>query len=122
MPHVIVQATANVTIKNPENLLKQLNTTLWDTGHFGSPQAIKARLLDVDTFLVGTEDHQQAEGFVYVQLRLMPGRSLPVRDDLANKLLNCLQQELAKQQSGRVKVQYCVEVVELSAAYQKVRV
>lgn len=122
MPHVIVQATPNVTIKHPESFLKKLNTTLWETGHFGSPQAIKARLLDLETFLVGVDDDQQAEGFVYIQLRLMPGRSQQIRDDLADKLLACLQQQLGADQSGRVSIQYCVEVVELSEAYQKVRV
>lgn len=122
MPHVIVQATPNVTIKQPENLLKQLNSTLWETGHFGSPQAIKARFLDLETFLVGVDDDQQAEGFVYIQLRLMPGRSQQIRDDLADKLLTCLKDELTEQQSGRVSVQYCVEVIELTAAYRKEKV
>lgn len=122
MPHVIVQATPNVTIKNPESLLKKLNSTLWETGHFGTPQAIKARMLDVETFLVGVEDDQQAEGFVYVQLRLMPGRSQEIRDDMAERLLSCLKEALVEQQSGRVSVQYCVEVVELTAAYKKEKI
>lgn len=119
MPHVIVQATPNVTIKKPESLLKKLNSTLWETGHFGSPQAIKTRFVDLETFLVGVEDDEQAEGFVYIQLRLMPGRSQEIRDDLAEKLHACLKQDLVEQQSGRVSVQYCVEVVELTAAYRK---
>ncbi len=122
MPHVIVQATPNVTIKEPESLLKKLNSTLWETGHFGSLQAIKARFVKLETFLVGVEDEQQAEGFVYIQLRLMPGRSQQIRDDLAEKLHACLQQQLGADQSGHVTVQYCVEVVELSEAYQKIRV
>lgn len=122
MPHVIVQATPNVTIKKPESLLKKLNSTLWETGHFGSPQAIKARFVELETFLVGVEDDQQAEGFVYIQLRLMPGRSQEIRDDLAEKLHACLKQELVEQQSGRVSVQYCVEVVELTAAYRKEKI
>ena len=122
MPHVIVQATPNITINRPERLLKKLNSCLWETGHFDKPQAIKARLLDVETFLVGIDDDQQQEGFIYLQLRLMPGRSQQIRDDLAEKLLACLQQELDEQQSGRVTIQYCVEVVELSAAYSKVSV
>ncbi|UNK05498.1 5-carboxymethyl-2-hydroxymuconate Delta-isomerase [Psychrobacter raelei] len=122
MPHVIVQATPNVTINRPERLLKQINSCLWETGHFDKPQAIKARLLDVETFLVGMEDDQQQEGFIYLQLRLMPGRSQQIRDELAEKLRICLQQELEAQQSGRVTIQYCVEVIELSAAYSKVRV
>ena len=72
--------------------------------------------------MVGIDDDQQQEGFIYLQLRLMPGRSQQIRDDLAEKLLACLQQELAEQQSGRVSIQYCVEVVELSAAYSKISV
>lgn len=52
----------------------------------------------------------------------MPGRSQQIRNDLAEKLLACLQQELGEQQSGRVTIQYCVEVVELCAAYSKVSV
>ncbi|SUD91966.1 5-carboxymethyl-2-hydroxymuconate Delta-isomerase [Psychrobacter phenylpyruvicus] len=122
MPHVIVQATPNVTIKEPDSLLKKLNSTLWETGHFGSPQAIKARFVKLETFLVGVEDEQQAEGFVYIQLRLMPGRSQQIRDDLAEKLHACLKQELVEQQSERVSVQYCVEVVELTAAYKKQKI
>ena len=122
MPHVIVQATPIVTIKKPESLLKKLNSTLWETGHFGSPQAIKARVVDLETFLVGVEDDEQAEGFVYIQLRLMPGRSQEIRDDLAEKLHACLKQELVEQQSGRVSVQYCVEVDELTAAYKKEKI
>lgn len=122
MPHVIVQATPNVTIKKPESLLKKLNSTLWEAGHFGLPQAIKARFVELETFLVGVEDDEQTEGFVYIQLRLMPGRSQEIRDDLAEKLHTCLKQELVEQQSGRVSVQYCVEVVELTAAYKKEKI
>lgn len=122
MPHIIVQATPNVTIKNPESLLKKLNTTLWETGHFGSPQDIKARILDIETFLVGMDDDQQQQGFVYLQLRLMPGRSQQIRDELADQLFKCLQQELSTHQSGRATIQYCVEVVELSTAYRKISV
>lgn len=122
MPHVIVQATPNVTIKKPESLLKKLNTTLWETGHIGSPQAIKSRMLDIENFLVGTEDDLQTQGFVYLQLRLLPGRSQEVRNEMAQKLHQCLQDDLVPLQSGRVKVQYLVEVIELTEVYQNITI
>lgn len=119
MPHLIVQATPNVTIRHPESLLKALNTTLWQSGQFKQPEDIKARMLDVETFLVGMDDDQQERGFVSVELRLMPGRSEAVKNTLAASLLACLQAELSAAMSNRVKVQCCVEVLELNTVYHK---
>lgn len=119
MPHVIVQASPNVTIKRPERLLKSLNSRLWASGQFKQPHDIKARILDVETFLVGIEDDEQSQGFILVQLRLMPGRSEAIKDTLAQSLLEGIQSELAKDTSNRVSVQICVEVVELGASYHK---
>lgn len=119
MPHLIVQATPNVTIRQPERLLKALNTVLWQSGQFKQPEDIKARLLDVETFLVGLDDDQQERGFVSVELRLMPGRSEAVKNTLAASLLTCLQSELTAAMSSRVKVQCCVEVLELGPVYHK---
>lgn len=119
MPHLSVQASANITIKQPERLLRQLNNCLWQSGHFKQPQDIKARILAMESFLVGVEDDQQAHGFVYMQLKLMPGRSDAVKSQLATALLDCAKVELAAQLSSRVSVQLCVEVEELNASYQK---
>lgn len=120
MPHLTVQATPNVTIRQPESLLKALNTVLWQSGEFKQPEDIKARILDVETFLVGMEDDQQERGFISVELRLMPGRSEDTKNALAASLLACLQSELAATKSNRVKIQCCVEVLDLNTVYQKV--
>ena len=71
MPHLTIQATANVTIPHTESLLKALNKALWNSGHFGKSADIKARMLPVTTFLVGVEDDEQVQGFFYAHLKLM---------------------------------------------------
>lgn len=119
MPHVIVQASRNVTIKHPQRLLKSLNNSLWQSGHFEQPEDIKARIVDIETFLVGVDDDGQAHGFVFVQLKLMPGRSETIKHELAANLLDTLNNELAANISSRVSVQLCAEVVELSPSYHK---
>ena len=119
MPHVIVQASSNVTIKHPERLLKSLNNTLWQSGYFKQPEEIKARIVDVETFLVGVDDDEQAHGFVYVQLKLMPGRSEAIKNELAANLIDTLNNELSVTISSRINVQLCAEVMELSPSYHK---
>ncbi|WP_367109649.1 hypothetical protein [uncultured Psychrobacter sp.] len=58
MPHLTLQATPNVSIPHEESLLKALNQALWRSGHFNKATDIKARLIPIDTFLVGVEDDE----------------------------------------------------------------
>lgn len=119
MPHLTIQATPNVSIPHEESLLKSLNKVLWDSGHFGKPTDIKARIIPIETFLVGVEDDEQAHGFIYAHLKLMPGRDSSVREQLAQLLTTMIEEVLSKEQSGRVALQICVEVEEISPIYQK---
>jgi len=119
MPHLTIQATPNVSIDRPETLLKVLNQALWHSGHFGKPTDIKARILPIDTFLVGVEDDEQEYGFIYAHLKLMSGRDTIVRNQLAELLVTAINSEVASDQSGRAALQICVEVEEISAVYHK---
>ncbi|OLF37534.1 MULTISPECIES: 5-carboxymethyl-2-hydroxymuconate Delta-isomerase [unclassified Psychrobacter] len=119
MPHLTIQASPNVSISHEESLLKSLNKVLWDSGHFGKPTDIKARIIPIDTFLVGVEDDEQAHGFIYAHLKLMPGRDSDVLDQLAQLLVTTIENTLSEEQSGRAALQVCVEVEEISPIYQK---
>ncbi|MFC6204297.1 5-carboxymethyl-2-hydroxymuconate Delta-isomerase [Psychrobacter urativorans] len=119
MPHLTIQATPNVSIPHEESLLKALNQALWDSGHFGKARDIKARVLPVKTFLVGVEDDEQQQGFIYAHLKLMAGRDDKTRNQLAQLLVATLEQKLAPEQSGRASLQICVEVEEISPIYHK---
>jgi len=119
MPHLTIQATPNVSITLKETLLKSLNKVLWDSGHFGKPTDIKARIIPIDTFLVGIEDDEQTNGFIYANLKIMTGRSLDIRNQLAEMLITTIEVELSEKQSERVNLQICVEVENGSGVYHK---
>ena len=119
MPHLTIQATPNVVIPHEESLLKALNQALWGSGHFNKPCDIKSRLIPINTFLVGVDDDEQEQGFIYANLKLMAGRDIKARDELAQLLVTTLEQKLAAEQSGRARLQICVEVEEISPVYHK---
>ena len=119
MPHLTIQTTPNVTIAHEESLLKSLNKALWESGHFGKPTDIKARIIPIETFLVGVEDDEQGNGFVYANLKLMSGRDIETRNQLAEILVTTIEEKIADEQSGRAAIQIAVEVEELSAVYHK---
>ena len=119
MPHLTIQVTPNVIITHKESFLKALNQALWDSGHFAKPADIKARIIPIETFLVGIADDEQRSGFIYAQLKIMSGRDEVVRHQLAELLVTAIEEVLDGEQSGRVGIQICVEVEEISAIYHK---
>ena len=119
MPHLTIQATANVRIDRPESLMKTLNQALWNSGHFGKPTDIKARILPIDAFLVGIEDDEQEYGFIYAHLKLMNGRDITARNQLAEILVKTIEETIGADQSGRAALQICIEVEEISTVYHK---
>ena len=119
MPHLTIQVTPNVSIAHEESLLKSLNKALWDSGQFKLPTDIKARIVPINSFLVGVEDDEQANGFIYAHLKLMSGRDMATRDQLAELLVTTIEEKIGAEQSGRAALQICVEVEEISAVYHK---
>lgn len=119
MPHLTIQVTPNVMIAHEESFLKALNQALWDSGYFGKPTDIKARIVPIETFLVGVTDDEQRNGFVYAHLKIMSGRDEVIRHQLAELLTAAIEERLHAQQSGRADIQICVEVEEISAIYHK---
>ena len=117
MPHLTIQVTPNISIAHEESFLKALNKVLWDSGHFGKATDIKARIVPIEVFLVGVEDDEQTNGFVYAHLKIMTGRDILIRNQLAELLIATIEQTLGAEQSGRVALQICVEVEEISTVY-----
>ena len=119
MPHLTIQVTPNVIITHKESFLKALNQALWDSGHFAKPADIKARIIPIETFLVGIADDEQRSGFIYAHLKIMSGRDEVIRHQLAELLTAAIEEALDGEQSGRVDIQICVEVEEVSTIYHK---
>ena len=119
MPHLTIQVTPNVIITHEESFLRALNQALWDSGHFGKPTDIKTRMIPIETFLVGVADDEQRSGFIYAHLKIMSGRDEVILHQLAELLTAAIEEALDGEQSGRVDIQICVEVEEISAIYHK---
>ena len=120
MPHLTLQTTPNVKIEDEASLLKSLNQSLWDSGHFGKPTDIKARVIPIEKFLVGVADGGEcANGFIYAHLKIMSGRNLAIRNQLAELLVATIEREIGAAQSDPTLFQICVEVEEISEVYHK---
>lgn len=119
MPHLTIQATPNVSIPHEESLLKALNQALYNSGHFKEASTIKTRIIPIETFLVGIEDDEQEHGFIYAHLKLMVGRDIVARNQLAQLLVAAIEDKLGDEQSERTSLQICVEVEEISSVYHK---
>ena len=119
MPHLTIQVTPNVSIAHEQSFLKALNKVLWDSGHFGKATDIKARIIPIEAFLVGVDDDEQVNSFVYAHLKIRSGRDVSIRNQLAEQLSATIEQTLGAEQSGRTSLQVCVEVEEISAVYHK---
>ncbi|GAF61202.1 5-carboxymethyl-2-hydroxymuconate delta-isomerase [Psychrobacter sp. JCM 18903] len=114
MPHLTIQMTPNVSIAHEESLLKALNKALWNSGHFGTPTDIKARIVPIETFLVGVEDDEQAYGFIYAHLKLMTGRDMVIRNQLAGLLVTAIEQEIAQSNQGEQPYRYVWKLKKLA--------
>ncbi len=116
MPHLTVQYTANLVL-DADTLLGRLNDALVASGHFGE-EAIKSRLVALDSFRVGTDEHAP-RAFVHARLRILPGRDEAVRAALSETLQRALGEHLP---AGPYSLQICSEVAELPASYRKTTV
>lgn len=109
MPHLLVEYSANLN-PDPQALLTALNDALIESGHFVEFD-IKTRLFPVEHFLIG---NQGQRAFVHACLKLMPGRTLEDRADLAQRLSQTVAQQFS--QVTTLHIQFSAEVLELHAA------
>lgn len=111
MPHLIIEVPSSL-LDETVNVLPKLNQILIDTGHFKAVD-IKSRIVPSAYSLVGTGE--ECQHFIALQLLIMSGRSLDVRQSFADVLLNGLKQHFADYPA----MQCTVEVLELSQVYAK---
>lgn len=112
MPHIILETSTELNVQ-ADDLLLHVNQAMLATGHFQAVD-IKSRIIKTDASLVGIgEDNPH---FVSARLLIMSGRSDAVKQQFATILLNVLTNYFTQQAQC---VQCTVEVLELSAIYQK---
>lgn len=111
MPQVIIELAPSVKT-DAHTVLATVNQALGDGGVFRLSD-IKSRLYRPEFCLVG--DGSMPQGFVYVKVAIMPGRSDEIKTNLAERVMAALKTLLA---TDNPDIQYGVEVVDL-AGYLK---
>lgn len=111
MPHLIIEHDGQLTF-NGDQLIAHLNQALVDSGHFGEID-IKTRLYMADHARIGTVDEPRS--FLHCTLRLMPGRSSTIQQELAQLLVSTIDDFLAP--SPTINVHITAETVELNTPH-----
>lgn len=120
MPHLHLEYSANVQPLDVKATLTALNTALIGTGQVKQPYDVKSRARCVDDFVVGEGNNNGA--FLYLHVALMSGRTDQVKRDIAEILMQVLQQH-APMHSTEIALQLAVEVRDMdSLNYQKLTV
>lgn len=107
MPHLTLEYSDNLGTAISPAVLRGLNHALVATGHFDEAD-IKTRALAFDCVAIGTDDAPRA--FLAATLSLLSGRSLQVRQEIAQALLTAL--EAAVPANGNA-LQTSVQLIEI---------
>ncbi len=114
MPHLSCYLTPDVMVDDKDELLQQLHDAL-DKIHVFNLADIKSRIFVAEAHRVG----DGVSPYVYTKLALMAGRDDDIKKQLTDVLLNTLQDYLS---SKNPALECCVEVVEISAFYAKIKI
>jgi 5-carboxymethyl-2-hydroxymuconate isomerase len=108
MPHLVIEYSENLASFDPVACLPAVNAALAASGQFEEAD-IKSRACRVAAFCVGTEPAGRA--FVAARLSILSGRTLEIKQDLSQRVLQALQQHLPS--ATGLSTQVSVEVVDI---------
>ncbi|MFZ6647616.1 5-carboxymethyl-2-hydroxymuconate Delta-isomerase [Undibacterium sp. TJN25] len=110
MPHLIVEFSAGLfSPESQEETLFELNTALVGSGAIQKESDLRSRMIRLDVTRVGTE--AGLRGFIYAQLRILPGRTPAMRAELSQRIAEVIRARCAR--PAGMAVQLSVEVVEM---------
>lgn len=108
MPHLILEHTNNIK-ENFKSLFQKLHQILIVEA-CASLENCKSRAVELDTFLIGNNDTNNA--FVHLEIRLIEGRGLKIREKIGKLVLTILEEYFSKSQVD-LNLQISVEITEL---------
>lgn len=114
MPHLTLHYSANLLGFDVDEVLVRCNKALFASGLFDE-SAIKSRAQRHEHFRIGVTSTPRA--FIHVQVAVMPGRDLPTRESLAQRVVDVVRDSLLP---SHPDLQITAEIRELQAdAYAK---
>lgn len=120
MPHLILECSDNIREEvNTKILFPKLHTLLCEVGPFQLID-IKSRLIRHSEFLVG--DGIKSTAFIHLQLAIISGRDISVKEKISTTLLKFLEREYAKS-VAELNCSITVEIRDLEKeSYMKIQI
>jgi len=119
MPHLIIEHSANISKSSITNLQKNIQNIMSGVeGNFHADQC-KVRALPFDDYLVGLTD-QNTSSFIHITLKVLTGRTVQIRKNLAEKILEFSREFLLDLKLFGKRHEISVDIVEMEReTYQK---
>ncbi|WP_394781789.1 5-carboxymethyl-2-hydroxymuconate Delta-isomerase [Undibacterium sp.] len=110
MPHLIIEYSYGLFADGDvDATLQELNVALIASGSIHKESDLRSRMRQLDAIRVGTEPGER--GFIYAQLRMLPGRTAAMRAELSQRIAEVIFRRAARPKG--MMVQMSVEVVEM---------
>ena len=117
MPHLIIETSENLVLKQPTTLLQAINDNLWQSAQFDKPNAIKSRIYTAEQSLIGLQ--KSNESFVVVHFYLMAGRDDTTKSALIERIFQSIRHHVKTVENIAQPVQIFINATELSQNYFK---
>ena len=89
MPHIIVEHSADFSAESIVGLQKDIQKLMSKIeGAKFDPDQCKGRAFAFGDYLVGTPNQEKAV-FLHITIKILAGRSLKIRQELSNKVIDC---------------------------------
>lgn len=123
MPHIIIETSQNLKLSQPAEMLGDITQSLWESGEFGEPEQLKARLYPAGYSQVGTQAGT-ADSFIAVTFYLMKGRDDMIKQALVERIVKAISTHITQHEKidTQGKLQICVNPIELDDNYKKVTI
>jgi 5-carboxymethyl-2-hydroxymuconate isomerase len=119
MPHLIIENSANISKSSIINLQKNIQNIMSVVEGNFDPDQCKARALSFDDYLVGLTD-QTTSSFIHITLKVLTGRTVQIRKNLAEKILEFSREFLFDLKLLGKRHEISVDIVEMEReTYQK---
>lgn len=109
MPHLTVEYTKNLPDFPAAHVLAELNLALSSSAAIVDEAGLKSRCIPLEHFAIGTAREHRA--FVHAELRLLSGRDMETKKDLAERIARVLRHATPRPEG--MQVQMSIEVVDM---------
>ncbi|MES2961776.1 MAG: hypothetical protein V4694_05275 [Pseudomonadota bacterium] len=122
MPHLIIEHSANISKSSITNLQKNIQNIMGTVEGNFDPDQCKTRAVAYDDYLVGLSD-QTTSSFIHITLKALSGRTVEVRKNLAEKIMEFSKEFIAELNLSGTRNDVSVDIVEMEReTYQKVSI